>query len=465
MLQAAAILTGQEVIKKPKAQSLKKRPRSPAKRKGSLQQGHQAQAPQVQHGPHTPGLSTQPELFTPERTARQLPPTSLIPGMLPRPAQVPGMMPRDFVPQAMYQSSTHLNDLQIPTCPSQLELMSLAEPMMGHAERAWLGSQPMSQQRPVSSRQVSAQLPTELPVQHSQSWDSRPMSPAKSPMSQQSPVSSRQVPAQLPMSQQSPVSSRQLPAQLPVPLVKSRDPRRSSYHCPAMAATLSKPMLGLRHSPQQAHNSEPVSPMSPTQSALLATILMPDSPEACSSGLNAGGALMMTPSPRWHSPDTNRMSHLSQRARRSESSLPPMDALLHDGHDEADFAVAKHGQDFNNGSDYVRWHERIQAAAQHAQPAQCDMVTFPQDEPPTAVSHGALQPQTVSLRVPSSPVSSQTFPPQTVATVPRHRQQFPTSNSTEGFPAASETSDSPLKKRWPESQPYTICRWQLLVMQ
>ena len=460
VLQAAAILSGQDVTKK-------KRARSPARHDGSMLQSS------LQRGPQTPGLTTELDLLPPERPAQlngQLPQPAQIPGMTNQPAQIPAITPQDDPLQAMYQSPLHSCD----HCPSQLTPMSFAqsslsraEPALSQAEEAHLlhlETQPMSHQSTVSSRQVSTQLPRKLPMQMPESRDPRSVLPAKVCISQPSPASSRQAPAQL-------------PAKLPVPSpAASRDPRRLPYCASIVAATLSELEKGsspmaLSYSPQHAQDSEPRPPVSPTQSALFAALLMPDSPDAISSAVNAEDALTQASSPAGRSsPQSNAMSHLPQEPRLSDSLNPFMDALLSDDCGEADFARGDAGSDFNLGqedSHYAMLSEAIQIAGQHAQHSQHDTITSPQMSPVTAACQDTLQAQSLLPRAPSSTLSSQTFSPPQAVTVSRLQKQFPTFKSSRSVPAASGSTGKPfmIKRRWPESPPYTICQWQLLVMQ
>lgn len=220
-------------------------------------------------------------------------------GVTPQPAQLSGTVSQELLPQAMFLTPTPSHNLQHPGCCSQPDLLSLAEHSLshasGHAEDAELlrfGAQPVSHFSPASSRQVPAQLPT--PVQLSPSWDRRPGSCAKLPLTQYSPVSSRQV-------------SAELLTKLPVPPPASRDPRRRLYPCTAVDAALPDPKEGLglikdpnhvdtlRHSQQQTQISEPMLHASSTQSALLATTVVPDCPDTRSI-LKAGDTLAIVPS-------------------------------------------------------------------------------------------------------------------------------------------------------------------------
>lgn len=479
VLQAAAILSGQIVTKK-------KRARSSAQHEGGTLQGS------LQNAPQTPGLATESELLPPECTAQQLQGQLLqpaqfpgithqpayIPGMTNQPPETPTIMPQGVVPHAMYQSPTHSHHQH---SPSQLNPINFAQPPLSHAGPALshaeeacllrLGTQPMSYQSTVSSEQVSNQLPRKLATQLPESRDPRSFSPAQLSMSQLSPASSRQLPAQP-------------PTKLPVPSpATSRDPRRPSYCGSTVAATLSdpekglSPMEGLSYSPHLAQEPERYSqhlaqeperrpPSSPFQSALFATIQMLDSPDVTSSAVNAGDALTQASSPGGRSsPETNAMIRVSQR--QLSDSLPLLDALLSDNCGEADFALVNGDSDFNLGreeSDYAMCSEATQMAGQHAEH---DMTTPPQVLPVTATCHDMVPSQTDIPRAPSSSLSSQTFSPAQAVAVSRLQKQFHASRSSGSCPAAkhSDSTGKPLRRRWPESPPYTICRWHLHVMQ
>ena len=440
VVQAAAILSGQDVTKK-------KRARSPARHQGSLPQGI------LQCAPHTPGLVTDFELLPPECIAQ--PQEQLL-----QPAQIAAVMPQDLISQTMYQSPTpshhqrssaQLNPMRFAQAPQ-----SHAEPALTAAEEACLlrlGTQAISHQSTVSSQQVPRQL--------HESWAPKSVFPAKPPMSQLSPVSSRQLPAQLPT---------QLPVLSPA---TSRDPRRPSYCGGTVTATSSdlakgsSPMEGLQYSPYHAQDSEPRPPASPTQSDLFATLLMPDSPDATSSDVNAEDALAQTSSPAGRStPDIDALSHLPPQHQLSESPLSLLDALLSDSCKEADFALGNGDDDFTLGqedSDYAMLSEAIQMTGQHAQHAQHDAVVSPQMLPVPAACQDTLQAPSPLSRASSSMLSSQAFSLPQAVTVSGLQEHFPASKSH--LPAASENTSKPLKRRWPESPPYTICRWQLLVMQ
>ena len=493
VLQAAAILSGQHV-------TVKKRARSSAQHEGGALQGS------LHHAPQTPGLPTESELLPPECTAQLqgqlLQPEQIlgmtnqpayIPGMIHQPPQTPTTMPQGHLPYAMYQSPTPSRHQR---SPPQLNPMSFAQPPLSHAGPALspaeeaclrrLGAQSMSHQSTVSSEQVY-QLPRRLSMQAPESRDPRAVSPAELPISQLSPVSSRQPesrdprsvsPAELSMRQLSPVSSRQLPAQLPTKLhvpspATSRDPRKPSYCSGTVAATLpdpeqgSGPMEELSYSPHLAQEPEPRPPVSPFQSALFATIQMLD-PDTTSSDVNARDALTQASSPgRRSSPEANLMTHLPSQRQLSDS-LPLLDALLSDNYGEADFALTNRDSDLNLGqedSDYAMFSEATQMAGQHAQHAQHDTISSPQ--PVTAACEDMLPTRSPTPRAPSSSLSSQTLSPAQAVTVSRLQEQFPASKSSGSFPAAkhSESSGKPLRRRWPESPPYTVCRWHLHVMQ
>ena len=464
VLQAAAILSGQDVTKK-------KRARSPARPEGSMLQSS------LQHAPQTPGLAAEFVVLPPECSAQlhgQLPHLAQVPGMTDQPAQIPAIMSQGLPLQAMYQLPIRSPIRSCDQyCSSQLTPMSFAQPSLSHAGPALspaeeacllrLNTKPMSHHSTVSSRQVGTQLPQQLPMQLPESWDPRAVSPAQPSMSHLSPVSSKRVPAQL-------------LTKLPVPSsATSRDPRRPSYCGSTVAATSSNlenssnPVEGLGHSPQHAQDSELRSPASPTPSALVATFLMPDSPDANSSAVNAGDAITQAASPAGSSsPEINAMSHLPQSRQLSDSPTPFLDALLSDNCGEADIAFANGDTDFDFGqadSDYAVLSEAIQTVGQHAQRAQHDMVSSPQMPPVIAVCQDTLQAQSLLPRAPSSPLYIQTFPPPQAGTASSLQKQFPAFNSSKSVPVALESTGKPFKRRWPESPPYTICRWQLLVMQ
>ena len=457
MLQAAAILSGQEIAKK-------KRARSPARHGGSTFEGS------LQHASLTPGLSTEYEFVPTEHTAQllgQLPQPTPVPGIAPQPAQIPGIMPENLNSQAMFQSPTYTYAQRIPPCPSQLKPVSLAQPSLSHAapvltpaEEACLlrlGTQPMSQLSLLSSRKAPAQLPRKLPVQLPQIWDSTPIPTTLPPMSHLSPVTSQQLPAQL-------------LGKLPIPMPATRDPRKSLYCNPTVAATSSNPeeglssMGGLRYSLQQPQDSECVMPASPAASALFATLLM-DSPDVNSSAEDAGNGPTQVSSPApWNSPEPNALSHLSQQRPLSESPIAFLDALLSGDCGEADLALANDEGDFklshelsHEDSDCAMLSEAVQMTGQHAQHAQHDKVS-----PVTAAIQEPLQAQSLSLRAPSSTFSSQTLPPPEAVSVFRLQEQIPASGCSNSLHAVSPTTD---EWRWPQFPPYTICRWQMLVMQ
>lgn len=457
MLQAAAILSGQEITKK-------KRARSPARHGGSTLEGS------LQHAPLTPRLATEYEFIPTEHTAQllgQLPQPTSVPGITTQPAQIPKIMPQSLDSQAMFQSPTYTHFQQIPPWSSQLNPVSLAQPSLSHAapvltpaEEACLlrlGTQPMSQLSPVSSRRAPAQLPRKLPVQLPQSWDSTPSPIAKPSMSHLSPVSSQQLPAQL-------------LTKLLMPPIAPRDPRRSLYCSPTVAATSLNPeegfssMGGLRYSSQQTQDSECVPPASPAPSALFATLLLPDSPAVNSSEVKAedaeNGPTKVSSPARWNSREPNALSHLSQQRPRSESPISFLDALLSEHCGEADFALANDVGDFklshelsHEESDCAMLSETMQVTGQHAQHDKVPPVIAATQEP--------MRAQSLSLRAPSSTFSSQTFPPPETVSDSRIQQQFPASGCSKTLHAVSPSTD---EWRWPQFPPYTICRWQMLVM-
>lgn len=412
--------------------------------------GHalQVHAPLLLHNaPHTPGRSDPPEFLTPQRQP-------------PQAAQLSCFSSQTLLPHGMYNSLTHSHDQQTSACPlPQLSRIGLAGPALSQAEEACLlqlGAQPMSQECPLSSRQLSAQLPaqqpTQLPVSPStQTRDPRPLSPI---LGHASPVSSGQFPTQP-------------PAKAPMQVAKSRDPRRPAHHASAVTPLVANPT--------SVANPEPISPTSPTQSALFATFLMLDSPDATSSVLhpgdalmNTGDALMMASSPaRWHSPEPQAMTPHLQGPHLSESTLAPLDALLNS---HRDFVISDQSDDFGFGmddsgersTDSVLLNEAIQAAEQHSQQAQRDSVSPPQLRAVSETSEGISQAQSLALLAPSSSLESQNFSLPKSQTLFRLLQQ---SESNDSFPSASKGCNNPLKRRWPETQPYTICRWWFLVMQ
>lgn len=411
-----------------------------------MHQGRSQHAPLLlHHAPHTPGRSYPPEFLTPQRQP-------------PQAAQLSCFSPQTLLPQGMYNSPTHSQDQHMSACPlPQLSRIGLAGPALSQAEEAWLlrlGAQPMSQECPVSSRQLSAQLPAQQPTQPpvpplAQPRDPRPLSPI---LRQASPVSSGQSPMQP-------------PAKAPVQLAKSRDPRRPAHQSPAVTISMAKPVEQLRLSPQIP---EPVSPTSPTQSALFASFVMLDSPDATSSVLqvgdallDTGDALMMASSPaRWRSPEPPALTPRLQGPHRSESTLAPLDALLNN---HGDFVIADQSDEFGFGMDdshSVLLSEAIQAAEQHSLQAQRDSVSPPQLRAVSETSEGISQ--SLALRAPSSSLESQNFSLPKSQTLCRLLQQ-PESN--ESFPSASKGHHSSLRRNWPETQPYTICRWWFLVMQ
>ena len=236
-----------------------------------------------------------------------------------------------------------------------------------------------------------------------------------------SPVSCRQQFGQLPAS-----LTHDLPPQPRSQPPKSRDPRSMSP-----ANRHSGPVLnpnsadGSHQGVKAAQSSQP--PMSPTQSAMVATLMIPESsPESLNSAFNAP---KMLPSP------FSGMSNLCQLSPVSQSPLPPLDALLHD---YADPALGAFDFDVDD-SDFLMLNETIQAAAQQAQ-------------------HDSLSsPQASRL----DPVSQRAFaanaPPLTPTLLSHVSQGI-------GVMPDGRSRDKPLLK-WPEFPPYTICRWQVVVMQ
>lgn len=420
-------------------------------RQGGVQPAPQAHAPALlHHAPPTPGRSTPPEFLTPGR-------------QLSLPTQISGFSPQTLPPGVLYHSPTPSHDQQMTALrPSQLkQLVGHSEPPLSQADQACLmhlGTQSMSQECRVGSGQVPAQLPTQLPVPVARPRDPRTLSP---------PV----------ISQASPACSGQFPAQPPANSpAKSRDPRRPANQCSAVATSVSHPVEGLRHSPQI---SEPMTPTSPTQSALFASIMMLDSPDAMSGVLNTGDALMnsedalMTgPSPaRWHSPEPQAPF---QQTQFSDTSLPALEQLLGN---HRDFEFAAECEELSAcmvDPESFLLNEAIQAAGQHSQQAQRDSVSPPEAQrdsvsPPlvplsSETSPGISQAQSLARRAPSSSLESQNFPSpkgQTIFLL----QQLPGCDSNESFSAARKGGRNSLRRKWPEVQPYTFCRWQLLVME
>ena len=259
----------------------------------------------------------------------------------------------------------------------------------------------MTHANPVTSRQVSAQVTTQLPTQ---------------------------------LLAQLPAQPAQLLSQLPGQLLKSRDPR-AVIPATQDAANMVDALEDSSMQVKPAQSSEPMFPASPTQSAMLAALLMPElSPEPI--GLNAS---MMLPGP------SSGMTHLSQLSPPCESPLsplPPLEALLNDHMDPASaFADPAEAYTFAaDDSDFFMLDDVISVAVHDCQQAQHDSLSLPQASRLLDMGHNHSPAQPLSLTDERSSPKSQ------------------------GYGMRFEVNDRPTL-RWSEFPPYTICRWQLMVMQ